>query len=214
LGLDVKVGVLAGSNEDENYALYKAEFEILNKVLRAEGVSEHVEPEELADIFTCDMSHHAFHCLRRVAAYLALGKPIPPPCSGNATEDPILSLDYWDQLRKDERLKYQHLIDHSDAEGFYVPVDFERPLDTSSVAADGVLFGSTQRLRAECMDLAHALDMPLAMHYDSEELWMAAEVQGQGPLRWQQYAIETFACLRLLAACDASLRTKAAIVFA
>jgi hypothetical protein len=98
LGLDVKVGVLAGSNEDENYALYKAEFEILNKVLRAEGVSEHVEPEELTDIFTCDMSHHADHCLRRVAAYFALGKPIPPPCSGNATEDPILRLDYWDQV--------------------------------------------------------------------------------------------------------------------
>jgi hypothetical protein len=164
LRLDVKVGVLADPIEDENYALYKAEFEILNKVLRAEGVCEHVEPEELADIFTCDMSHHAVHCLRRVAAYLALGKPIPPPCRGDATEDPILRLDYWDQLRKDERLKYQHLIDHSDAEGFYVPVDFERPLDTSSVVADGLLFGSTQRLRAECMDLAHTLDMLLAMH--------------------------------------------------
>ena len=150
MGLDLKVGVLADPNEADNYALYKAQFEILNKVLRAEGLSEHVEPEELDDIFTCDMSHTAVHCLRRVAAYLALGKPIPPPGAGDAPEDPILGLDYWDQLRKDERLKYQHLIVHSDAEGFYVPVDFERPLDTSSELADCWMLGSTQRLRAEC----------------------------------------------------------------
>jgi len=214
LGLDLRVGVLADPNEADSYAHYKVQFEILNKALRAKGIGEHVEPEKLDDIFTCDMSHNAVHCLRRVAAYLALGKPIPPPCSGDATEDPILSLFYSDQVRKEERLKYQHLIDHSDAEGFYVPLDFERPLDTSFVSPDSWMLGSTQRLRAECSELAHALNMPLGMHHDSEDLWLAAEAQGRGPLRWQQYAIETFACLRLLAACDASLRTKAAIVFA
>src|SRR5262249_15383958 len=144
LGLDLTVGVLADPNEAENYALYKAQFEIINKVLRTEGLSEHVEPEELADIFTCDMSYTAVHCLRRVAAYLALGKPIPPPGGGDAPEDPILGLDYWDQLRKDQRLKYQHLIVHSDAEGFYVPVDFERPFDTSSESSDCWMLGSTQ----------------------------------------------------------------------
>ncbi len=51
------------------------------------------------------------------------------------------------------------------------------------------------------------------MTAQADEIMNAIETQGQGREKWQQYAIETFTCLQLIAACDASLRTKAAIVF-
>ena len=80
------------------------------------------------------------------------------------------------------------------------------PLITSPV-------GSTQRLHAECSDLARALDMPVEMDHESDAIWNLLKTQGLGQLRWQQYGIETFTCLRLLAASEVSLRAGAAIVF-
>jgi len=75
------------------------------------------------------------------------------------------------------------------------------------------MLGSTQRLRAECRELAGILGVPAGMDAEADELMNAIDTQGQGPEKWQQYAVETFTCLQLIAACDASLRTKAAIVF-
>ena len=216
MGLGLEVGVLADlrGTDEEGFSSYHEQFEILNEVLRAEGLAEHAEPQELEDGFSCAMfGYSGLHYLRRVAAHLALGKPIPPPGDGDAYKDPILNQDYWDRFRTGERLEYQHLIVHSDAEGSYVPVDFERALVVTSFPLAGGMLGSTQRLQAECADLAGVLGMPVEMDHESDELWRAPDTQGRGQLRWQQYGVETFTCLRLLAACDASLRTKAAIVF-
>jgi hypothetical protein len=72
---------------------------------------------------------------------------------------------------------------------------------------------SLLRQHAECSDLASALGMPVETDHESDEIWKLLETQGQGQLRWQQYGIETFTCLRLLAASEVSLRARAAIVF-
>jgi hypothetical protein len=143
-----------------------------------------------------------------------LNKPAPPPGDEDAPNDPLLYGEYWRRFEAGGGLKYRHLIVHSDAEGFYVPVDFERPRDLTKFGLVGGWLGSTQRLHAECGDLAHALEMPVEMDHESDELLEAAQTQGRGDLKWQRYGVETFTCLRLLAACEASLRTKAAIVFA
>ena len=218
MGLALEVGVLAdlkGTDDEASVsALHGEQFEIINKFLRADGLREHIEPHEPNETFSCGMlGYSGLHHLRRVAAHLALGKPIPPPGNKDADKDPLLYGEYWQRFQTGERLKYQHLNVHSDAEGYYVPVDFERPRDLTEFQLAGGWVGSTQRLHAECSDLAHDLDMPIETDHESDEIWKLLETQGQGQLRWQQYGIETFTCLRLLAASEVSLRARAAIVF-
>lgn len=234
MGLDLEVGILADLKDadEEGYGHYVDEFASLNNVLRSEGLDEHVEPDELDEMFSCGMLGYAgIHYLRRIAVHLALGRPTPAPGNEETICDNALSNEYFDSFNAGKDMKYQHLIVHSDAEGFYVPIDFERVIATPTLSGGWV--GSTQRLRAECAELAGVLRMPLDMHYEADELWRAADAQlhprSQSPLRlwpwkraeteysgdlvWKRYGVETHACLRLLAACEASLRTKAAIVF-
>ena len=216
MGLALEVGVLADlkGTDEEASSSYWAQFEIINRVLRAEGLADHSEPQEPDETFSCFMlGYGGLHYLRRVAAHLALDRRTPPPGDKDADKDPILHEECWERFKAGKRLKYQHLIIHSDAEGFYVPVDFARPIFVTNLQLAGGLLGSTPQLRAECADLVDVLGMPVEMDHESDELFEATKSQGRGQTRWQQYAVETFTCLRLLAACGVSLRTKAAIVF-
>ena len=215
MGLALEVGILADLKEAdaEGFAYFKEQFGILNQVLSDAGLGTHVEPEELDEVFSRGMyGYSGLHYLRRIGAYLALGRPIPLPGDKEAARDPVLERDYWNRFLAGERLKYQHLIVHSDAEGFYVPIDFEGALVAIDIPLLGGMLGSTQRLRAECIELASVLGVPAGMDAEADEIMNAVETQGQGREKWQQYAVETFTCLQLIEACDASLRTKAAIV--
>jgi hypothetical protein len=217
MGLGLEVGILADLKkaDAEGFAYYKKQFRILNQVLSAAGLRKHVEPEELDEVFSRGMyGYSGVHYLRRVAAHLALGRPIPAPGDQAAADDPILQRHYWDGFSAGEHLKYQHLIIHSDAEGFYVPINFERALlATDDIKLLGGMLGSTQQLQAECRELAGILGVPAGMDAEADKMMSAIATQGQGRERWRRYAVETFTCLQLLAACDASLRTQAAIVF-
>jgi hypothetical protein len=236
MGLALEVGILADLKDadEEGYASYVDEFENLSKVLRAESLREHVEPDELDEIFSCDMlSYTGIHYLRRIAVHLALGKSTPAPGNRETYQNVALNEEHFERFNAGKDTKYQHLLVHSDAEGFYVPIDFNRVIATPTLSLSGGWLGSTQRLQAECGELASMLSMPLDMHYESRELlsaantqlhprsqssrrlwrWRRPETQRSDDLRWKQYGVETYACLRLLAACEALLRTRAAIVF-
>jgi hypothetical protein len=218
MGLALEVGILADLKEAdaEGFAYFKEQFGILNQFLSGARLGTHVEPEELDKVFSCSMyGYSGLHYLRRVGAHLALGRPIPPPGDKEAAHDPILERDYWNRFLAGKYPKYQHLIVHSDAEGFYVPIDFKGALvATDDIPLLGGMLGSTQQLQAECRELADVLGVPAGLDAEADEIMSAIETQGQGLAKWQQYAVETFTCLQLIAACDASLRTKAAIVFA
>jgi hypothetical protein len=171
MGLALEVGVLAdlkGTDDEASVsALHCEQFEIINKALRADGLAEHIEPQEPNETFSCSMfGYSGLHYLRRMAAHLALGKPIPAPGDQHADKDPLLYGEYWHRFEAGERLKYQHVIIHNDAEGYYVPVDFDRPRDLTEFQLTGGWVGSTQRLHAECSDLARALDMPVEMDHE------------------------------------------------
>jgi hypothetical protein len=71
----------------------------------------------------------------------------------------------------------------------------------------------SQRLLDECRRLAVALQLPLDLDPESEEVWKASETQGRGDVQWQRYGIESLVCLRLYKACEHSLERQAAIVF-
>ena len=109
---------------------------------------------------------------------------------------------------------YQHLMCHSDCEGYYIPQDFPEVLyPNNELNIPGDMIGSVPRLMNECRALARALNLPLDLEPDSDEVLEAVEEhpgKGEG---WKKNALESYVCLRLLQACDVSLRTMAAIVF-
>jgi hypothetical protein len=220
---DVMSGDPEGSTEVSGY------FARLNEALVSAGCKPHLEPVELDESlrFSCDMwGYSGLHHLRRIAAHVALGLPMPSPVADGAAEDPVLKRFYAEvakpsnfvarllRSQSGNSLRFRHLIVHSDAEGFYVPQDFLKvifPADRLKIP--GAMIGSVPRLQEECRALAGLLEIPEGLDIESDEVLEAAEDPGSGGVQWQRYGIESFSCMRLLAACQVSLRTGAAIVF-
>lgn len=231
MGLSLSVGYLAEvvGGDPKGSPVVSGYFARLNEALVAAGYKPHREPVELDESlrFSCDMwGYSGLHHLRRIAAYAALDLPMPPPVSKGATDDPVLKRYYTEvtqspslvsrlfRSRSGDSLRYQHLIVHSDAEGYYVPQDFPRVIfPAESLKIPGAMIGSVLRLHQECRSLAKLLEIPDGLDAESDEVLEAAENPGSGAVRWQRYGIESFSCIRLLAACEASLNTGAAIVF-
>lgn len=225
MGLSISVGLvsrLRAEGDDEALEYFGRQFEIINELLESFGLPPHREPDEPAadDFFTVAIYGDGLHYLRRVAAHLALEEELPPPGDEEeAADDPLLREYYqlYDESLADGKaalMSFQHLIIHSDTEGFYLPVEFDEVLhlDPSlEVAGDNV--GSSHRLLAECLELARALELPDDLDPESEEVWEAADRQGEGEEKWRRYGVESQACLALIRACRASVATGAAAVF-
>jgi hypothetical protein len=233
MGLGLEVGILADlkTADEEGYRHFLDQFSQLNAALKTRALGQHDEPEEVEQLFSCNMiGYSGLHYLRRIAMYIALGMPVPPP----GTPDTYMAEDtgenYYLRFCSGEDLDFQHLVVHSDAEGFYIPLDFMRVFEAQGVAGDYV--GSTQRLHEECKVLAAVLQIPAGLCPESEEVFGVLHTQLEGvqqskkgnwtwtPVaerqaepRWKTYPVEAYTCLQLLRACEASLKTKAAIVF-
>jgi hypothetical protein len=190
-------------------------------VLAENGLPTYTEPAEASwEPLSFDMyGYSGLHYLRRIAAHLAAGRGLPPPGDDDASSDPVQEA-YYDAVTGKPRLfrrgskfdlRFDHLLVHSDAEGFYVPVEFEDVLFSDDVP--GAMLGSSHGLARECEELRSALDIPSDVGPESEELWRASEEQGEGE-GWRRYGVESFTCVRLLAAARESLNRGAAVVFA
>ena len=240
MGLTLVVGVLAemkGLGEDEGLRNYQAQFAIVNRALQASGLPEHHEPVDLGDLEPIDMDMYGYsglHYLRRIAAHFWVGNQLPPPGDREtvgANKDPVVTRYYsaLDQTPPTARPKlfrkarpdvsptqvFEHLMNHSDAEGFYVPIKFDRVIvDKWRLGIAGGTVGSTLKLMEDCETLARALHLPLEMNPESEELWEATQHQGEGETQWKRYGVESFTCSRLFHACKASIARGAAITFA
>lgn len=224
MGLTVCVGLPAEVREgDPEYMEYfDGQAEAVNGLLEAFGLPEYREPFDIEDerTFECELYGEAgLHYLRRVAAHLALRGELPPPGDEDAAGDPVLDdyYDIFDRALSEGRaaeMPFQHLIVHSDSEGFYVPVDFEAVIATEpSQEIEGGVIGSSHALLRECRELALALELPEELPAD-DALWEAAETQGEGGAKWERYGVESFACVCLMRACEVSVETGAAVVFA
>ncbi len=225
MGLALCVGVPSEIRESdaEYVAYFEEQVEAINGVLESFGLPPHREPFDVADerTFECEMyGYSGLHYLRRLAAHLALGKELPPPGDDGAASDPVLS-DYYRIFDASfargqaTGIPFQHLIVHGDAEGYYLPVEFEDVIipDASLEIAGGML-GSSHALLRECRELAQALELPEELSVEDERLWLAADTQGEGETKWERYGVESFTCLQLIRACEASVETGAAVVFA
>ena len=202
MGLSIQVG---GFEESELYAP-------LTRALEEAGLAPHVEPEALRNecAFSAGMwGYSGLHYLRRIAAYLGQGKEVPCRGDNNASKDPVLAR-YYDLMAPG----FEHLVLHSDAEGFYVPRDLKSVIfPRDELKVPGCMIGSSVRLLDECRRLAAWLELPLDTEEESDEVWEAADdPKSEGP-KWMQYGVESFTCIRLIRAAEASMQSGGAIVF-
>ncbi|MEW6304237.1 MAG: hypothetical protein AB1705_12240 [Verrucomicrobiota bacterium] len=228
MGLSIEVGILAGLNENdpEGAEHFRAEFDCVNRFLATQSIPAHRE-SETCEVWSCGMyGYSGLHYLRRIAAHLDIEGKLAPPGGDKAEKDPVLQRYYdafgrpqggflgrWFKSAPIQRC-FDHLIIHSDAEGYYIPQDFPSVLIPGpAFPIAGGMLGSSQRLLAECQRLAEALSLPLDIDPESEELWEATKSQGKGDLKWQRYGVESFTCLRLYRAAQHSIQNNAAIVF-
>ena len=126
MGLAVCVGMLAELLEDdpENAEGFEEELAEANRVLAAAGLPQHTEPREPMELdsrASIDGFPYSFiHYLRRAYAHRLLSPDwvaTPLPDDVDPTADPKI------QALLDGSAS--HLLCHSDAEGFYVPIDFK-----------------------------------------------------------------------------------------
>lgn len=219
MGLSIEVGMLADAiqNDEDAAAYIREEFDTLNRYLTSIGLQPHLEPTGI-ESWSGDMfGYSGLHYLRRLAAHLNYTRQLPPPGDRNAADDPLLRRYYTEFGQFDGSTPYgafDHLIIHSDAEGFYLPQDFQRvlvPGEDFPVTGDSV--GSSYRLRDECQQIASALQLPLELDAEDEQVLNAADSQGIGEITWERYGMESYSCLRLYHAAQYSIKTGAAIVF-
>ncbi len=216
LGLAIGVGVLAELLEEDPEGAEWMEdgFAAANRLLAAADLPLHTEPRVLAPLesrASLDSFPYSFiHYLRRAYAYRV--------DSPNWVATP---LDEGDDPSADEVLEEvaerfeSHLLFHSDAEGFYLPVEFDDVLvadpGDEEAAVPGELLGSSYRLREELVLVAPALGITLTGdgHLSDAE---AARIDGiacsdDGLCREMASWLSLFEAARL------SIQYKTAIVF-
>jgi hypothetical protein len=225
VGLAICVGIPSEVREsDPEYLEYfDGQVEAVNGVLDSFGLPEYQEPFDIEDerTFEFDMlGYDGLHYLRRLAAHLALKGELPPPGEGDAASDPVLN-DYYRIFDASfargqaTGMPFQHLIVHGDAEGYYLPVEFEDVIiPDASLEIDGGMLGSSHALLGECKELARQLELPEGLSPDDEAFDEAFDKQGLGDAKWERYRVESYTCLGLILACEASIETGAAVVFA
>jgi hypothetical protein len=223
LGLGIHVGALVGifADDHDGLELAREELERLNVYLASVGLPAHREPEDVPPWGASVGGYSRLHLVRRIAAHLALSGALPPPGGRMAAEDPVLAAYYREptrpagilRQRKPLSREFDHLIRHSDAEGYYLPIDFPDVLvPDRSYGIPGGMIGSSIRLLAECRRVAQALGIPPELGLDGAEAHAADMEKGEGE-GWRAYAIESLCCLQLIRAAEHSIEHRAAIVF-
>lgn len=213
MGLAVAVGALADLliNDSEGAGWLDKSLAAVNQLLAKEGLPSHAEPRALAlparrnSIRSFPYSY--IHHLRRAYAHRRADPAwTATPLGDHARpiDDPVLGAEL-DMLRS-------HLLCHSDAEGFYVPVDFRDVLapGRDEPRIPGGLLGSSHRLLEELVQVAPALGIRLAEGRltDQEAVRVdALASSGEGLHR------ELCAWLALFEAARLSVELKTAVVF-
>lgn len=231
MALALQTGVLAQlyTEDETQYIAIQKELNQVGDFLNKNGVAHTFqEPTQLPNdrIWSTDMyGYSGLHYLRRVAAYLFLEKRLPPPGDWSSSNDPIL-VQYFEQyfggnittltkqfLTRKKVFPFEHLIIHSDTDGYYFPIDFQRVIVTNDSELCGGFIGSTYRLIEELQQLTQVLQLDLNRTIDDIALYDAAENQGNGSELWEQYGVESFTCLKLYKGCLESIENRCVLAF-
>jgi hypothetical protein len=238
MGLTVAVGLFAQNlaEGEEEGKLLEEPFVQLNEVLVENGMQGHTEPRTIPndEYFEAAMwGYNGVHALRRLAAHLSLKGQLPPRAEyGAYSNDPVYA--EFNQLherylespmtkgfmglfkKKVSTPPFQHLVMHSDAEGFYVPQSFDEVIvDWTQPQRPGLgmMVGSSVKLLEECEALANSLNLPPDFDPESEEFSDILESPSATGEPWQILAVEAHTVANLANAARASLKLGAAIQF-
>jgi hypothetical protein len=213
MGLSISVGRLAwcleeGDEQDVEYT--RRDIQEINRVLVANGLPRHTEPESLPAMKDRSLGWAGFpyswlHYLRRAVAFArkAPDEFTPVKRGEDPAAHPLIEREL--SVRMD-----CHLICHADGAGFYVPVDFRDPLYDDTGKESIEMLGSCQRVMRELIQVAPLLGITLAKGKlsDLKAKRIAEEEQKAQPL-W----IERRAWLRLFERFRLSLEHGAVVTF-
>jgi len=213
VGLAVTVGMLSDllQHDEEGAKWLRGSFATCNELLLANGLPVHSEPEiSFPEVSRCTIHGYPYsfiHYLRRVYAHVALDpnwQIKPTGDDEDPAEDPIVE-EVTDQLES-------HLLCHSDAEGFYLPVDFVDVLcATDELDVPGGMLCSSFQLMRELTTMAPTLGIKLNGNVlEDSEAGRLNELVEKEAAFW----VETCVWLSLFEAARLSLKYKTAIVFA
>lgn len=241
MGLGITVGLLCdlATTDPDSADEVRAQFAVMARPMAATGLKPHTEPER-CEVWSADgYGYTGLHALREVAGLVWRGLPIPTDrlLTGEVTPNAEALFQVAAAACAPERRQslfarllgetpsarpklppFAHLTLHSDAGGFYVPVDFVQPLVPVPFPPGSETLwplGSVQRLTAELERLRLALALPEVLPDPDEilETWFESPAPGPVSALWQAQPIAAYSLIILLRACDHSLRTGAAIGF-
>lgn len=211
MGLAITVGVLSDllENDPEGAEWMEEDLAAANALLAANKLPVHVEPRDpLPEASRCSCNsfgYSSLHYLRRSYAHLAKDptwRASELAEGADPTKDPVLG-EVTSEMQS-------HLVCHSDAEGFYLPIDFVQVLVDEEGELPGGMLGSTQRLMAELVTVAPALGIELKngelSNAEAKRLNREAEKQAS-------FWMEKMVWLSLFEAARISLKYKSAICF-
>ena len=165
MGLAIGSGEYAYAiNEDpEDAEWIEEDLSIINAALKDNGIEVHSEPKVLPEVsMSCIESfpYSFLHYLRRIYALNELGKEVTPT-SGELTEidDSI--------IEEATEMMSSHLLCHSDAEGYYVPIEFDDVIFNDELL--GGILGSSQKLYKEIIKIAGLINIDVNDGAISEE---------------------------------------------
>ncbi|MGW0903090.1 hypothetical protein [Streptomyces sp. NPDC002853] len=150
MGVNIVVGALVDAEDDDYIEMVRADFLAIGELLERAGARQWTEPdlddEEGAEFEAWGYS--GLHTVRRLAVHLAADERLPEPLdrTRRATDDPLLSKMY-EAFPSDPPGPFDHLVHHSDCEGYYVPVDFAHVIVDKK--ARGGYLGSSEDPAAE-----------------------------------------------------------------
>ena len=164
MGLAICVGMLADlhSNDPEGAEWLQQGFSAANRLLQGLGLPLHNEPQTLPPLVSRaplgGFPYSFIHYLRYAYAHRAASPTwiaAPLPDSVDPTKDSVVETAF-EQFTS-------HLLCHSDAEGFYLPVYFQDVIFAAPEDQDlpGGMLGSSYILRNELILVAPALGIQL-----------------------------------------------------
>lgn len=208
----------------------REEFSRLGHGLAEFELPPHEEPETLPEgegESSFLIAHpNGLHLLRRLALHLWAHDRLPAPGGDEDLEDPLFGDYYdclvepeieafWERARKNNpHPNFEHLLVHSDHEGWHIPADMPEVLQPSEEAeVPGELIGSIPRLIDECSRIAQALEIPEGLSHDDPGLVELALEEAERPKggspKYLRYGPEAQACATCLHAARRALASGA-----
>jgi len=179
MGIAISVGILADliENDPEGADWVREEIEQINIVLSERGLPPHIESESLPPLNSREsvggFPYPFVHYLRRTYAHIRADSSWQPTPILEG-QDPIKDTVY----RQTENNDFDsHLLCHSDAEGYYVPIDFDEVIADERVS--GEMLGSSIKLMDELVKVAPYLNIPLINGYLNDETAELLDQEGE-----------------------------------